>query len=179
MPSRIHAALAALAVLASVPPDASAQTPPPDRPQYLDTASLACLERAMEPRSKAAFATLPEAIERFRQGLKPGEQFSVTTRLWDAARHFEQVFVTVSGLQGDTLVGWVNSEINFLHEFHRGNRVLVLPAAVRDWTISHSDGTEEGNLLGKMMDTLQDRLQQTPGATFCTLLAASDSSRKR
>ena len=150
---------------------APAQTSPPDRPQPLDSAALACLHRASEPRIAQAVATLPDAIRRFQSGLGQGRQFFVTVRLFDAARHEEQVFVAIESIRGDTLVGHLDSEIGMLSRFHRGDRFLVLRDAVIDWTITQPDGTEDGNLLGKLMDTLQERLRRRPSANICSLLS--------
>ncbi len=149
---------------------AAAQSPPPDRPQPLDSASMACLHRASAPRTARAVATLPDAIRRFQAGLGPGRQFFVTVRLHLGGRE-EQVFVRVREVKGDTLAGQLDSQTELLTGFRRGQRFLVLKDAVIDWTITQPDGSEEGNVLGKMMDTLQDRLRGKPGATICSVLS--------
>jgi hypothetical protein len=124
----------------------------------------------MQPLTIRAQASLPDAIRRFAAGLAPNHYFSVTIRLYDRTGREENVFVGVQGLRGDTLVGHLNSEIRVVTGFQRGMRVLVLPDAVLDWTILRPDGSEEGNLIGKWIDSLQDRLAQLPGTHVCTLL---------
>jgi hypothetical protein len=159
-----------LAICGGLPARAVSQTPPPDRPQTLDSAARACLHRASEPRIERAVATLPAAIDRFQAGLGQGRQFFVTVRIFDPQGREEQVFVSIDSVRADTLVGRLDSDIGLVSEFHRGNRFLVLRDAVIDWTITQPDGTEEGNLLGKMMDTLQERMVRAPSAHICALL---------
>jgi len=159
-----------LGLSAALCSSAAAQAPP-DRPQTLDSASEACLERASQARTARAVASLPDAIRRFQAGLGEGRRFYVTVRVWDQQGKSEQVFVAVLGVRGDTLVGQLDSETELVTQFHRGDRFLVLQDAVLDWTISQPDGTEEGNLLGKLMDTLQERMTRAPQASICALLA--------
>ena len=110
-------------------------------------------------------------MRRFESGLGPNHSFSVTVRLYDQTGREEQVFVSVASLRGDTLVGWLDSEIGLVAGFRRGMRMLVLPAAALDWTIVRPDGTEEGNLLGKWIDSLHERMAHDPGAHLCTLVS--------
>jgi hypothetical protein len=128
------------------------------------------MRRATAPLTARAQATLPEAIRRFRAGLGPNHYFSVTVRLYDQVGREEQVFVAVERLEADTLVGRLDSEIGLLGEFRRAMLIYVLPDAALDWTIVRPDGSEEGNLIGKWVDNLQDQLARNPGAHICSLL---------
>ena len=134
--------------------------PPPDRPFHTDSATIACLDRAIQPRVDEARRTLPSVLERFAAGLPPNHLFSVTTRLRDSIGHFEQAFVGVDSVRSDTIVGRVSSQIGFVRGFRRGQRYLLPLADVMDWTILRPDGTEEGNYVGKYIDSLQDRLMR-------------------
>jgi hypothetical protein len=80
------------------------------------------------------------------------------------------VFVVITGVRSDTLVGYLASEIGLVTQFRRGDRMLVLPDAVLDWTVVRPDGSEEGNLIGKLIDSVQLQLQQHPDASICSLL---------
>lgn len=136
------------------------RTPPPDRPFRTDSAAWACLDRAIQPRIAEARRTFPSVRQRFVSGLPAGQHFSVTTRLRDSTGRFEQAFVTVDSLRADTVFGRVASEIAFVHGFRSGQPHLVRLADVLDWTIVRPDGTEEGNFVGKYLDSLQDQLRR-------------------
>jgi hypothetical protein len=134
--------------------------PPADRPFHTDSAAIACLDRAIQPRITEARRTFPNIRERFANGLPANHQFSVTTRLRDSTGRFEQAFVGVDSIRRDTIVGRVASHIAFVHGYRWGQRYLVPLVEVMDWTIVRPDGTEEGNFVGKYLDSLQDQLQR-------------------
>ena len=145
---------------------------PPDRPLDLDSAAVLCVRRATAALTDRAQATLPGVVRRFQSGLPGDQEFSVTIRLYDNRGREEQVFVVIHEMRGDTLVGVLASDIRLVHGFAAGMGVLVLPAAVLDWTILHADGTEEGNLIGKWVDSIQDVMTRKPATHLCDLVAA-------
>jgi len=156
--SAILAGLVGMGIL--VRPAASQDsTPPPDRPFHTDSAASACLDRAIQSRVAAAKRTFPQAGQRFAKGLPLGHHFSVTARLRDRLGHFEQVFVTADSIKRDSVFGRIGSEVAFVDGFRRGQPYVVPLRDVMDWTIVRPDGTEEGNFVGKYLDSLQSRLQ--------------------
>lgn len=64
----------------------------------------------------------------------------------------EQVFVRVVSWHGDQIEGTLNSEVK-LNNYSQGEPLLVLEKDVVDWTILRPDGSEEGNVVGKFLDT--------------------------
>jgi len=134
--------------------------PPPDRTVGMDSAAWACLERAMQPRFAEARRTFPAARSRFAAGLLANHIFSVTTRLRDSTGLREQVFVIVDSLHADTAYGRIASEIEGVTGYRRGQAQVVPMSEVLDWTIVRPNGSEEGNFIGKYLDSLHVGLQQ-------------------
>jgi len=126
----------------------------------MDSATMACLDHAIQPRVAEARRTLPAVLQRFAAGLPPDHFLSVTTTLRDGSGRVEQAFILVDSVRRDTVVGRVASEIGFVQGYWRGQRNLVPLAQVMDWTIVRPDGSEEGNYIGKYIDTLQAQLSR-------------------
>jgi hypothetical protein len=76
----------------------------------------------------------------------------VTTRIYDPDGKFEQVFVSVTSWEGETIKGILSSDTLILHR-KRGEAVACKERDVLDWTISKADGSEEGNFVGKFLDS--------------------------
>jgi len=127
--------------IGSPPPDRIVQ----DRRDHLDA--------ILAPYVEAARKTLPAVKARYLKGLPAGHSLSVTTRLHDTeGKKMEQVFVTVVSWHDDQIEGTLNSEVK-LNNYKRGEPLLVLEKDVLDWTILRPDGSEEGNVVGKFLDT--------------------------
>lgn len=125
-------------------------SPPPDRPVK---DSKEHMEAILAPYVEQARKTLPAVKERYLKGLPLGQSLSVTTRLLDSdSKQMEQVFVTVVSWNKDYIEGTLNSEVK-LNNYKFGEPLLVLEKDVLDWTILRPDGSEEGNILGKFLDT--------------------------
>ena len=86
------------------------------------------------------------------KGLHHGEVFFVTTRIQENGK-FEQVFVRVTSWEGDTIHGVLASDMQLLTTHKKGEIVDCKENELIDWTISKPDGTEEGNFVGKFLDT--------------------------
>jgi hypothetical protein len=161
--SIVAAALAATLLLATHP--AMAQRPvelapnaPPDRPVSLtQRCQLAALRRAIAPLSAAARASFPEARRRFEAGLPPGHTFFATTLLRDAAGREEQVFVAIDSVVGPAdsarVAGRIWSPVQLVRGYMYRQPYTFDAAALVDWMIARPDGTEEGNAVGKFLDT--------------------------
>jgi hypothetical protein len=163
MPRLTLATVAALlclshgSLLACEPRRQGEERPPEDRPVSVsDQDSLREFEEALRPCIARARETYPAARERFSEGLPPGHTFYVVARVSDAKGRFEQVFVRVDALEGRVAEGVIASEIQLVEGFAHGDRISVGEDDVLDWLISRPDGGEEGNLLGKYLDRLQD-----------------------
>jgi len=132
-----------------------------DRPIDATGDEYLALDEAMRPYVEEARRTYPEARARALAGLPPGAAFYVTTRLSDGRGRFEQVFVAVRGFASSTEGGpgvvWgdIASEIRTVEGYELGQEVTVREADILDWTIVHADGQEEGNVVGKFLDTYE------------------------
>jgi len=160
---RYRAAGLAIIVVLGIPTAGIAQRPvniapnaPPDRP--VDAASLCqwkAFVRALEPYVKQARATYPAARQRFLAGLPPRETFFVTVRLSDSLGHHEQAFLAVDSIEGDQITGRIWSQIDLVAGFRLRQPYRTAEGEIIDWLIAKPDGTEEGNVAGKFLDTYQ------------------------
>ncbi len=107
----------------------------------------------MAPYEAQARASYPDAKRRFLAGLPEGHTFFVTTRIRDDLGHQEQVFVVVDSLAGARIIGRIWSQIQLVRGYHLGQRYEFDERALVDWTVARPDGTEDGNVVGKFLDT--------------------------
>jgi uncharacterized protein YegJ (DUF2314 family) len=131
---------------------------PADRPVSIVSsptevsAALLAFKKHIAPAVKQGRATLPQAKRRFLQRLPAGQVFFVTTYLTDPDGNFEQVFVRVKRWQDKQVSGLIANELGNVKGFQQNQLITFPESAVLDWTISRSDGTEEGNYIGKLLD---------------------------
>jgi len=153
----VLAMLACTGVSRSTPPPPQvASNAPPDRPIFAtDTSRSDSLQRLLQPCSARARETYPEAKRRYLHGLPVGQSFFVTIALRDNDGRVEEVFVVVDEIKDGSIRGRIWNDIHIVHGFHNGQPLVVPEGSVRDWTITHPDGTEEGNFRGKAVDQLQ------------------------
>jgi hypothetical protein len=131
---------------------------PLDRPF---TSTLRCqlevLKRAIAPLSAAGRASFPAARARFERGLPPHQSFFVSTWLHDSAGREELVFVAVdsiTGAQGAVrIAGRIFSPVDVVRGYVYRQPYTFRGADLVDWMIARPDGSEEGNGVGKFMDT--------------------------
>jgi hypothetical protein len=114
---------------------------------------LAAVERAITPYVAKARQTYPAAKARFMSGLPRGETFFVTTRLRGRDGTMEQVFVRVSKITGSQISGTIASQLMLVDGYRPGQEYSFNDANLIDWLIAKPDGTEEGNVVGKFLDT--------------------------
>lgn len=147
-----------LAVSAQRPPVNNAPLSPlapTDRPVHFEGAArVQALDALIAKPVKQARKTLPGVKKRFRAGLPTGQVLFLTTRLFDDDGAFEQVFVRVREWLGNNVSGIIANELNTVKTYTQGQSISFPETAVLDWTISRPDGTEEGNAVGKLLDTL-------------------------
>jgi len=128
---------------------------PTDKPHsIINDEHLKKYEILIEPYVKKAIETLPYAKNHFLSGLKKGEAFFLTTRIYDNEGNFEQIFVRVNEWIGKNIKGTIASDLNTVKGYKHGQLIEFPESAILDWTISKSNGEEEGNYVGKFLDTL-------------------------
>jgi hypothetical protein len=128
---------------------------PQDKPVDVRGSERQEFEDAIRPYVEKARKTYPEAKERFLKGLPPKHTFFITTRLEDAAGRVEQVFVAVKEIKKGKIAGLIWSDLQLVSGYKKGDYYTFPESELIDWTISQPDGTEEGNFVGKFLDTYQ------------------------
>lgn len=58
-------------------------------------------------------------------------------------------------IAGDRILGRIWSQIELVHGYRFGQRYTFGEADLIDWMFSKPDGSEDGNVVGKFMDTYQ------------------------
>jgi len=110
------------------------------------------LEQRTQPYVNLAKTTYPAAKQRYLQGLPAGHRFSVVTRFYGKDGKYEQVFVSVNKIAGQTVYGQIASETTHIKTLKRGDAVSFPEGAILDWCILDPQGNEEGNYVGKFLD---------------------------
>lgn len=109
--------------------------------------------KALEPYIKKARATYPQAKTRYSNGLPSGEYFFITTRLHDFTGNFEQVFILVENINNSMISGVIYNDIRSVVGYRKGQKYKFPENEIYDWLITKPDGSEEGNFVGKFLDT--------------------------
>lgn len=154
---RVLFPLFALALSAS----AGAQVPqlapnaPKDKP--VEVTSVERFDRLIAPYVAQAKASYPQARERFLRGLPRGESFFVKTELVDSDGKREGAFVFVQSIRGGQVQGRIWTELLLVKEYKDKAPYSFPEERVLDWLISKLDGSEEGNYVGKFLDSYQQR----------------------
>ena len=129
---------------------------PTDRPHNIKgEKQLDEYEKLIEPYLRKAKETLPKAKMKFLKGLKKGESFFLTTRIYDKQGNFEQIFVRVTEWNDDEIQGTIANQLNAVKGFKYGQLIKFPESAILDWLITKPNGDEEGNFVGKFLDTLE------------------------
>jgi hypothetical protein len=131
----------------------------PDKPVHLsDQQRVAQLEQAVAPYIAKARKTYPAVKKRFLAGLPAKYIFSLTTKLWNRSHtRFEVVFVAVDRIKEGTVFGHVATHTVQPVGYRFGDAISFPESQVIDWTIVRPDGSEEGNAVGKFLDSYQRR----------------------
>jgi hypothetical protein len=146
-------ALLAFPAVASEPqlsPSAPKDKPASVAPDHMDS-----FEAAIAPYIAQAKSTYPTARAKFLDSLPKGQYFFVTTRLYDNTGAFEQVFIAVNSIQDDIITGRIASDIGRVSGYRNGDPYTFPESDLLDWLITHPDGSEEGNFVGKFLDGYQ------------------------
>jgi len=127
---------------------------PPDEPVAVGSdEQQRRLEAALAPYIAQARATYPQARERYLAGLPPQEGFFVTVALRDTLGHSEMVFLAVDSLTRDSVFGRIWNQIHVVRGYRLRDPHAVAETELLDWLITKPDGSEEGNVVGKFLDT--------------------------
>lgn len=135
----------------------SKKIPPTDDPVVMTEKGHDAFSEQIEKLIIKAKKTYPSAKKRFLKGLPDGYNFYVTTAITDNEGHVEQVFVHIIKIEEKMIYGKIANNIEIIKGFHLGQDVSVSEEEIVDWTITSSDGKEEGNLIGKYIDSLQGK----------------------
>ena len=128
---------------------------PTDKPHTVQGAEqLEKYDKLIKPYVEQAKKTLPQAKEKFQKGLRAGEAFFLVIRIFDSNGNYEQVFVRVEEWNDENIQGNIANDLNTVKGFTFGQSIEFNENSVLDWLISKPDGTEEGNFIGKFLDTL-------------------------
>jgi uncharacterized protein YegJ (DUF2314 family) len=153
--------LIASALLGQAQQPSPSPTPPPDRPVSVTADEIKEFEESLKPYIENARQTYPDAKKRYLAGLPKGQWFSVTTKIFDEQGRFEGAFIEVKEIKDGIIKGVIANELNLLTKYKLGDPYSFPEKDLLDWTISHPDGTEEGNFVGKYIESLQ-KPQPTP-----------------
>jgi len=141
------------------PPNAEvhvAASAPVDKPIALtDSSSRDRVNAAMLPCSRKAMALFGAVRQRYTRGLPPQQTLFVVTRLQDAERHRETVFVAVDSMAKRLVFGRIWNPLRAVQGYRFRQALALEEKDIVDWMISKPDGSEEGNLLGKFLDKMQ------------------------
>ncbi len=108
--------------------------------------------------SKAAKAKLPALQKIFAQGLAPGERIILKAPFArDDGEGNEWMWVEILKWPAEGKVtGILQNEPHYVKKLRAGSRVLIKPEEVFDYLHYKSDGTEEGNETGRLMQQQQN-----------------------
>lgn len=137
---------------------------PKDKPIDIRTSEAQKFEEAIKPSVEMAKKTYPQAKERFLKGLPAKHTFFITTRLRDTKGRFEQVFVAVREILNGNVKGSIASDIQLVSGFKSGDSYTFSESDLIDWTITKPDGSEDGNFVGKFLDTYKNQTKHVVDA---------------
>ena len=126
---------------------------PQDKPIGVNADQHQKLVQAVAPSVAQAKKTWPSAKAKFLKGLPPKNVFFVTVELADIRGKREITFVEVQKIDKGAITGIIANEITTVIGFKAGQVYSVNEADIWDWMISKPDGSEEGNLVGKFLET--------------------------
>ena len=87
--------------------------------------------------------------------LPAGCSFFVVTDIRDGSGTSEQVFIAIVSIKDGRITGRIASDIIGVKGFKNGDPFSLAESELVDWLITHPDGHEEGNVVGKFLDEWQ------------------------
>ena len=128
---------------------------PQDKVMPVYNGQLKQMDSILAPYISQAKSSYGQAKERFLKGLPSGEAFFVVTRIFDTDGKFEQVFMRVKNYKADNVSGIIANDLSTVKEYKVNQLIVFKEIQVLDWLITKPDGSEEGNFIGKYLDTKQ------------------------
>lgn len=113
------------------------------------------LNEALKPHIEEARRTYPDAKKRFLDGLPPKEHFYLTVKLRDDKGRIEQAFIEVKEIIDGIVKGLITDEVTFVTKYKKGDEYTFPESELIDWRITKPNGTQEGNFVGKFLDTYE------------------------
>jgi hypothetical protein len=123
---------------------------PKDTPTREDPATF---DAAIAPYVAKARASYPSAKKRYLEGLQPKHSFFVTARLHDDAGNFELTFIAVDRIRDGKVFGRIWTDLKLFPDLKQGHAYSLPEAELIDWLITNPDGSEQGNFVGKFLDS--------------------------
>lgn len=131
-----------------------AENAPEDKPllisssdEYLNfrknTSNYTIQSRKSWPSAKARYLADPKVM------------LFVSAEISDKFNRHEMVFVKVKAVSMNLITGNISSDILGVAGYKVGDEFRLRESQILDWTISNPDGTEDGNLIGKYIDSIQ------------------------
>lgn len=114
------------------------------------------LDVAIAPYVADALKSYPQVRARFLAGLPEGQQLLVVFRLPRKSGGYEQVFLRCHHIDNGSIKGLLASEVN-VDGFEMGSPLSIQEDDILDWVIVHADGREEGNQVGRFLESWGER----------------------
>jgi len=112
------------------------------------------MDRAIAPFVEQARKSWPGAKKRYLAGLPKGQIFFVTAQLFEG-KQMEQCFLRVTKIAGGQIHATLATDPSALKKVRNGDPITIKESELIDWMIAMPDGSEEGNVVGKFLDTWQ------------------------
>jgi len=112
---------------------------------------------AIAPYVEKGRLTYPAAKKRHLDELPAGYAFFAVTNLRGGMGTTEQVFIAVASVKDGRITGRIASDSLKVKGFKDGDPYVFPESELVDWIITHPDGTEEGNVVGKFLDEWQKK----------------------
>ncbi|MBO2012309.1 hypothetical protein [Hymenobacter negativus] len=109
-------------------------------------------ETALADPVREALRTLPQAKKKFLAGLPIGDQFLLSVRVIATDTSFRQASARVLGWHGNTVQALLLPSPDAAPKTEP-TPVSFPETAVVDWTLLRASGREEGNYVGRYIDT--------------------------
>jgi hypothetical protein len=109
-------------------------------------------ETALADPVREALRTLPQAKKKFLAGLPIGDQFLLSVRVIATDTSFRQASARVLGWHGNTVQALLLPAADAATKTEP-TPVSFPETAVVDWTLLRASGREEGNYVGRYIDT--------------------------
>lgn len=119
---------------------------------HSDSVTRVSHDEALLAASQRARSKLPALREAFNRGLAPDELVLVKAPFKTPSGDNEWMWVEVSDWNGDAIRGTLQNDPFDISTLHAGQEVDVSQAEIFDYLFIRTDGTQEGNETGRLME---------------------------